>query len=161
MINKENIIIRAIEEEDLETIYRWNSQEFRGDFQEFQFQSLNKLKEEYSKNGFYSKEFQMLIVKEKDIKIGLVYLNFYREGIVKIGLVLNHESCNKGRGTSILKIMTEHLFNNYQIVRIEADTDVENIAAQEILSKVGFLREGKLRKYRFHHGSYHDSYIYS
>ncbi len=161
MINKGDIVIRTIEDEDLDLIYRWNSEKFRGNFQEFKFQSLNELKKEYDKSGFCSKEFQVLIIIEKGTKIGLVYLNFYREGIVKIGLVLNQENCNKGRGTVILKIMTEYLFNNYQIIRIEADTDIENIAVQRVLGKVGFLKEGLLRKYRFHHGRYHDSYIYS
>lgn len=160
MIDEKNITIRTIEDEDLEIIHKWNSQMVRGDFQEFRFQSLNELKKEYNENGLCSNEFQILMLKDKGSKIGLVYLNFYRDGIVKIGLVLNPESCNKGIGTIILKIMTKYLFNNYQVVRIEADTDVENIAAQKILKKVGFLKEGTLRKYRFHHGKYHDSYIY-
>lgn len=160
MIDEKNITIRTIEDEDLEIIHKWNSQMVRGDFQEFRFQSLNELKKEYNENGLCSNEFQILMLKDKGSKIGLVYLNFYRDGIVKIGLVLNPESCNKGIGTIILKIMTKYLFNNYQVVRIEADTDVENIAAQKILKKVGFLKEGTLRKYRFHHGKYHNSYIY-
>ena len=161
MLNRGDITIRAIEDEDLEVIYRWNSEKFRGGFQEFQFESLNELKKEYNKSGFCSNEFQILLIKEKDNKIGLIYLNFYREGIVKIGLVLQPESCGKGRGATALKIMIEYLFNNYHLVRIEADTDIENMAAQKILEKVGFLKEGTLRKYRFHHGKYHDSYIYS
>lgn len=160
MINNGNITIRTIEDDDIDLIYRWNSKKFRGDFQEFKFKSLNELKKEYNASGFCSNKFQVLIINEKDIKIGLVYLNFYREGIVKIGIVLNYDSCNKGKGTIILKMMTEYLFSNYQIVRIEADTDVKNIAAQKILKRVGFLKEGTLRKYRFHHGEYHDSYIY-
>ena len=38
---------------------------------------------------------------------------------------------------------------------------MDNIAAQKMLERCGFRAEGVLRKYRFHHGSYHDSYLYS
>lgn len=161
MIMEGNISIRTIERDDLKTIYRWNSQEIRGDFQEFKFQSLNELERDYNKSGFCSDEFQVLMIKEEEHKIGLVYLSFYREGIVKIGMVLIPNSCNRGKGTTILKMIIKYLFSNYPIVRVEADTDVKNIAAQKILEKAGFLKEGILRKYRFHHGKYNDSYIYS
>ena len=102
MIMEGNISIRTIERDDLKTIYRWNSQEIRGDFQEFKFQSLNELEQDYNKSGFCSDEFQVLMIKEEEHKIGLVYLSFYREGIVKIGMVLIPNSCNRGKGTPIL-----------------------------------------------------------
>ncbi|KOR24746.1 GNAT family protein [Clostridium sp. L74] len=161
MIVQENICIRTIEEKDLREIYKWNSQKVRGEYQEFQFESFRQLQKEYEKDGFCSSKFQMLVATEKEKLIGLVYINFLREGIVRIGLNLNYENSNKRNGTIILKSMVEFLFENYTIVRIEADTDVENIAAHKILEKVGFNKEGTLRKYRYHHGCFHDSHIYS
>lgn len=161
MISHENICIRAIEERDLKVIYEWNSEKMRGNYQEFQFESFRKLQNEYEKDGFCSSKFQMLIVEEGEKSIGLIYLNFFREGIVGIGMVLSPEHCNKGNGSIILNLIIKFLFENYPIVRIEADTDVENIVAQKVLKKAGFLKEGTLRKFRYHHGCYHDSYIYS
>lgn len=38
---------------------------------------------------------------------------------------------------------------------------MENVADQKVLEKVGFTKEGTLRKYRYHHGFYHNPYIYS
>lgn len=161
MIIQENICIRAIEKHDLKEIYKWNSQKVRGKYQEFQFQSFRQLQNEYEKDSFCSSKFQMLIAQEGEKLIGLIYINFYREGMARIGLVLSPENCNKGKGIVILKLIVEFLFENYPIVRIEADTDVENVAAQKVLEKVGFTKEGTLRKYRYHHGFYHDSYMYS
>lgn len=161
MIKQGNICIRTIEEDDLKAIYNWNSQNMRGNYEEFQFESFQNLQTEYEKNGFCSSEFQMLMVEEKEKSIGLLYLNFYRDGIARIGLVLSPDSCNKGNGTTILNLIVKYIFENYPVVRIEADTDVENVAAKKTLAKVGFFNEGTLRKYRYHHGAYHDSYIYS
>lgn len=161
MIKQGNINIRAIEESDLKAIYEFNSQKTRGNHQEFQFESFRSLQREYEKDGFCSSEFQLLNIEEGGKSIGLLYLNFYRQGIARIGLVLSTDNRNKGNGTAALNLIVKHIFENYLIVRIESDTDVENIAAQKVLQKVGFLKEGTLRKYRYHHGTYHDSYIYS
>lgn len=35
----------------------------------------------------------------------------------------------------------KYIFENYPIVSIEADTDIENIIVQKVLEKVGFLKE--------------------
>lgn len=161
MIRQGDISIRTIENSDLRVVYEFNSQNIRGNYQEFEFQSFRKLEIEYEKNGFCSSEFQMLNVEEREKSIGLLYLNFYRQGIIRIGLVLKPDNCNKGNGTVILNLIVNYIFENYPIVRIEADTDIENIMAQKVLQKVGFLKEGTLRKYRYHHGTYHDSYSYS
>ncbi|NMM63047.1 GNAT family N-acetyltransferase [Clostridium sp. P21] len=161
MIKQGSICIRTIEECDLKVIYELNSQKKRGNYQEFQFESFRKLQMQYEKDGFCSSEFQMLNVEGGEKSIGLVYLSFYRQGIARIGLVLNPDSCNKGNGKVVLDLIVKYIFDNYPIVRIEADTDVENIIAQKVLEKFGFLKEGTLRKYRYHHGTYHDSYMYS
>lgn len=161
MIIKENIRIRTIEEKDLRQIHKWNAQKTRGEYQEFHFESFRQLQNQYEKDGFCSSEFQMLMVEEGEKPIGLLYFNFYREGIVRIGLVLSPKNCNKGNGSIIAKTVVEYLFENYPLVRIESDTDVENIPAQRVLEKAGFIKEGRLRKFRYHHGSFHDSYLYS
>ncbi|WP_026887000.1 GNAT family N-acetyltransferase [Clostridium beijerinckii] len=161
MITEGDINIRTIEERDLKVIYEFNSQKTCEDYQEFQFESFRKLQLEYEKDGFCSSEFQILNVEKEEQTIGSLYLSFYRQGIVRIGLVLSSDNCNKGNGTVILNLIVKYIFENYPIVRIEVDTDVENIIAQKLLQKAGFLREGTLRKYRYHHGAYHDSYIYS
>ena len=161
MITEGDINIRTIEERDLKVIYGFNSQKTRGNYQEFQFESFRKLQLEYEKDGFCSSEFQILNVEKEEQTIGLLYLSFYRQGIVRIGLVLSSDNCNKGNGAATLNLIVKYIFENYPTVRIEADTDVENIIAQKVLQKAGFLREGTLRKYRYHHGTYHDSYIYS
>jgi len=109
MIKTEQFVIRTIEENDVEFLHSMNSQEFRGDFEEFRFESKYSLTTQYHKDGFCSDTFQMLVVESLDKKpLGLIYLNF-----------------------------------------------------KKVLEGAGFVKEGVLRNYRYHHGKYHDSFIYS
>ncbi len=162
MIKTEQFVIRTIEENDVEFLHSMNSQEFRGDFEEFQFESKCSLTTQYHKDGFCSDTFQMLVVESLDKKpLGFIYLNFIRVGFIRIGIVLCENCRGMGLGKQITKTIVHHLFDNYTVVRMEADTDIDNLPAQKVLEGAGFVKEGVLRNYRYHHGKYHDSFIYS
>jgi RimJ/RimL family protein N-acetyltransferase len=45
--------------------------------------------------------------------------------------------------------------------RLEAGTDLENIAEQRALQKAGFEREGVARQSQYRDGRYHDMVIFS
>lgn len=64
-------------------------------------------------------------------------------------------------GTRAQRLLVEYLFAHTQVVRIEADTEVENIAEQRALEKTGFTREGVLRSAGFRDGRWRDAVRYS
>lgn len=163
MIEKNNIIIRTIQKEDLEKLIQWETPEIRGRYQEFNFRSKIEMEKKYNEDGYISDEFQVLIIELKDFGLtGLLFINFKREVIVNLGMVITElENRGIGLGQKVLKMILKHLFNNYPLVRVEADTDVENIGAQKVLESTGFYTEGRLRNYRYHHGKWNDSFMYS
>ena len=163
MIKKDNILIRTIKEKDLDTLIKWETPAIRGRYQEFHFRSKMEMEKKYNEDGYISDEMQVLIIELKDFgPTGLLFINFKQEGVVNLGLVITKvEKRGSGIGQKVLKIILKHLFNNYPLARIEADTDVENKAAQQVLKSAGFSQEGRLRNYRFHHGKFNDSYLYS
>lgn len=55
----------------------------------------------------------------------------------------------------------EYLFAHTTAHRIQAETDVDNLAEQRALEKAGFTREGVMRGYSFLGGRYHDEVLYS
>jgi ribosomal-protein-alanine N-acetyltransferase len=57
--------------------------------------------------------------------------------------------------------MVDYLFLSKNIVRIQAVTHIENKASQRVLEKVGFKKEGILRKSVFIMGVWSDFYILS
>ena len=161
MRQQENLIIRPVEERDLAFLQLAQTQGMRGSFQEAQMESMARLRSQWEKDGMLGEQFQMLMVELEGQPVGFVTAFFVREGMVRVGIQL-HENCRGQRvGSRAFALLRDYLLENFPLVRLEADTDVDNIAAQKMLERCGFRAEGVLRKYRFHHGSYHDSYLYS
>lgn len=161
MRQQENLTIRPVEERDLAFLQLAQTQGMRGSFQEAQMESMARLRSQWEKDGMLDEQFQMLMVELEGQPVGFVTAFFVREGMVRVGIQLD-ENCRGQRvGSRAFALLRDYLLENFPLVRLEADTDVDNIAAQKMLERCGFRAEGVLRKYRFHHGSYHDSYLYS
>jgi RimJ/RimL family protein N-acetyltransferase len=78
-----------------------------------------------------------------------------------IGISLMPEERGRGCGSEAQRLLAAHLFETTDAMRVEAVTDVENVAEQRALEKAGFVREGMLRSAQFRAGTYHDMVIYS
>lgn len=81
-------------------------------------------------------------------------------GCYEIGLALLPEHRGRGLGTAAQQVMVRHLFACTLAHRLEAQTDVDNIAEQTALERVGFRREGVLRGARFREGEWRDMLMY-
>jgi len=78
-----------------------------------------------------------------------------------IGIYLDSWVRGRGAGTEAQRLLVDLLFRHTTTNRIEAHTDVENIAEQRALEKVGFSSEGVIRGAQWRNGAYHDGYLYS
>jgi RimJ/RimL family protein N-acetyltransferase len=78
-----------------------------------------------------------------------------------IGIDLVPEARGRGYGTEAQRLLADHLFASTGVNRVEASTDVENVAEQRALEKAGFTREGVARGAQFRDGSYHDLVVYA
>jgi aminoglycoside 6'-N-acetyltransferase len=78
-----------------------------------------------------------------------------------IGIHLIPEQRGKGFGAQAQALLAEYLFDTYSVQRVEAETDVDNIAEQKSLEKAGFTREGVLRQAQWRAGKWHDLVKYS
>lgn len=154
------VTIRPIEHCDIEMIYRWNNEAVLGQWQGFEFASLSEYKKRYESGEFNSRSLQLLVI-EVNKPAGLFVIKFPRMGLAQFGIALLPNFRGKGIAYKALQFAIKYIFDNYQIERIEADTDIENSIAAEPLIKAGFKMEGILRKYRFHHAKFHDAAMYS
>lgn len=77
------------------------------------------------------------------------------------GIELRPEVRGRGYGTEAQRLLAAYLFATYDLNRVEASTDVENLAEQRSLEKAGFVREGIQRGAQFRAGRYHDLVTYS
>lgn len=79
----------------------------------------------------------------------------------KIGITVHPEHRGKGIGTEAQRLLADYLFESTLTGRVEADTDVENVAEQRALEKAGFVREGILRGAQYRAGERRDLVLYS
>jgi RimJ/RimL family protein N-acetyltransferase len=80
---------------------------------------------------------------------------------LEIGYFLVPSERGKGYGTEALGIMVDYLFLSKDVMRIQVQTDPRNVASQKVIEKVGFRKEGTLRKNFFMRGEWVDAFIYS
>jgi RimJ/RimL family protein N-acetyltransferase len=66
-----------------------------------------------------------------------------------------------GYGTEAQRLLADWLFATTPVNRVEAATDIDNVAEQRSLEKAGYTRDGVMRGAQFRAGAYHDLVYYS
>lgn len=80
---------------------------------------------------------------------------------LEIGLALLPEHRGHGLGTAAQRLVVDYLFRFTTVHRLEAFTEVENVAEQKALERVGFVREGVMREVFFRDGAWRDTVVYA
>lgn len=161
MIAKGELVLAPVQQQDLAFLMQSGTQEWRGEYQAAQMTSLMQLEQELAQGKLFCKNFWTLVVFLEEQPVGVVGVHFVREGLVRLEIQLAGSCQGRGLGSTVLRLVRDYLLENEPVVRLEAETDVENVAAQKMLERCGFHAEGVLGRYRFHHGRYHDCYLYS
>lgn len=79
---------------------------------------------------------------------------------MNIGISLVEEHRGRGIGSIAQRLLAEEL-HGQGVVRVEASTDVENLAEQRALQRAGFTCEGVLRKAQQRADGLHDLQVWS
>ncbi|KAI4368358.1 hypothetical protein MLD38_016924 [Melastoma candidum] len=81
---------------------------------------------------------------------------------VHVSYAIAAEHWGKGVATAALRMALPRVFGEFlEVRRVEALVEVENGASARVLEKVGFVKEGLLRKYCYCKGEIKDMFIYS
>lgn len=78
-----------------------------------------------------------------------------------IGISLRPEERGQGHGHRAQRMLAEYLFRTFSVHRVQASTDVTNVAEQRALEKAGFVREGVFRGAQWRLGDWHDLVSYA
>jgi RimJ/RimL family protein N-acetyltransferase len=78
-----------------------------------------------------------------------------------VGIALVPDARGKGYGSQAQAQLARYLFSTTGVNRVEASTDVDNVAEQRSLEKAGFVREGVQRGAQFRAGAFHDLVTYA
>jgi RimJ/RimL family protein N-acetyltransferase len=119
----------------------------------------------WSENRLFDQQSGPLMVVRDDDVLGFVSWNklstSHASHCWEIGIALLPEARGQGYGVVAQRKLVEYLFAHTQVKRIQACTDVDNVAEQRALEKCGFTREGVLRGYYFRDGYWRDAVVSS
>lgn len=79
----------------------------------------------------------------------------------EIGISLAPEHRGRGIGAVAQRLLADYLFAHTTANRVQATTDVANVAEHRALEKAGFTREGVLRGAQWRGGAWHDLVSYA
>jgi RimJ/RimL family protein N-acetyltransferase len=129
------------------------------------WQDMQWLRRRWDENRMLSEDGGMLMIALGDDTLGFVSWRIRQTGnrssCWNIGISLAPEARGHGYGVAAQRLLARYLFTHTQMTRIEAETEITNIAEQRALEKAGFTREGVLRSVVFRHGQWRDNVIYS
>jgi diamine N-acetyltransferase len=150
--------LKVVEKEDLTLLKEWrNNFEFTGQYQSISQTTIKDLEKQYDD---LADEKWFFIEKKDGIKIGTIsHRSVFK--IQEIGSSLLPSERGKGYGSEAVRIMVDYLFLSKDIGRIQAHTEARNVAAQKVLQKAGFKKEGTFRKEYFVRGEWRDSCIFA
>lgn len=152
-------------EDDLAVFERLNDPAEAGDFNWRGFRNIVDLRRGLAETGLLGTDRSYCIIWRGDERLGFVVWRKLDTGppsyCWSIGIHLKPEARGKGYGTAAQRQLAEYLFAHTPVNRVEADTEVENIAEQRALEKAGFTREGILRGMTYRGGHYRDLVLYS
>ena len=87
-------------------------------------------------------------IEPREIEAPVGTLSFSSLGHrAQIGFVISRGERNKGYMTEATRSLVRWLLEQPSVLRIEALCDIENLASQRVLEKVGLDREGTLRRW--------------
>lgn len=156
--------LRPVREQDLARFAAFDQDADPWNF--FGFRSERDLAQRYAENGLLSDVAGVLVVALGEEFIGDVSWHRQRYGpeaasALNIGVQLLPAYRSQGLGTQAHRLLCDYCFATFLVHRIEACTDVENVAEQRALVKAGFLREGVLRGAQWRAGAWHDLVLFS
>ena len=122
----------------------------------------------YFKNSNYlanmDRAYSFLIFKTDDkTLLGGINIGNVRRGVsqsASLGYWIGEKHSRNGYMKEALKLLIPSLFVDLRLNIIEAATLEENIASKNLLKKIGFKKEGVLRKYLKINGTWRDHILY-
>jgi RimJ/RimL family protein N-acetyltransferase len=169
MIKGESINLRPVEHDDLATIESWtNDEDANGSYNMFGLKGRQGLERAFGESGLLDERNGMLLVVTPDGTIvGSMSYHTTMYGpnsgsrTYNIGISLLSAHRGRGYGAEAQRLLAGYLLQTYSIARVEAQTDIANLAEQRALEKAGFTREGVLRMAQWRAGAWHDLVSYS
>jgi RimJ/RimL family protein N-acetyltransferase len=169
MMSESHVRLRDVILADADLLDAWNTPEAQGEFNDFGMPRSPAPREALAAGPLRNDHNGQLMVERvaDGTPIGTVSWHRVMNGpnpqsaAWNFGISLVPEARGHGYGVEAQRQLADYLFETTDVNRVEASTDVDNIAEQRALERAGFTREGVQRGAQFRAGAYHDLIVYS
>ena len=159
--------LRALRESDLDALAA-NHTPAADPWNYFEVGPVNQPHRRFASSGGIEDGAGTLVVETTDgTLVGSVSWHTVHHGpsaacrALNIGISLFPEHRGRGYGSAAQRQLAEYLFSTDVVERIEASTDVDNVAERRALESAGFSEEGVMRHAQFRAGKWRDVVLYS
>jgi diamine N-acetyltransferase len=163
-----NILLRALEPEDLEFIYAIENDENIWEMSNTQTPYSKFLIKQYLENAqqdiYEAKQLRLAICKKDNFSaIGLIDLFEFdaRNNRAGIGLIIKEDiDKNKGFGSEAVALLIDYCFLKLNLNQIFANIGTKNTASLKLFAKFGFEKIGVKKQWNIINGSYQDEAMF-
>ncbi len=167
-IDGEHVRLRDVELADAALVDWLNDQKDVGGFNDFGLPTLPTPRDALARGPLRNDHNGVLLIERLDGEpVGTVQWRAVHYGppddsrAWNIGIELRPSARGQGLGAEAQRLLAEWLFHATDANRVEAQTDIDNVAEQRSLEKAGFAREGVNRGAQFRAGAFHDLVMYA
>ena len=164
----DQVRLRPVQRDDLPLLVEaYTNPAHAGPFNWFGFRDAGRVEQRFDEDGYLGEDSGTLVVTVPEGAVGTVGWHAVAYGpnagsrCWNIGITLLGQWRGRGVGSRAQQLLAEHLLSTTPVTRVEASTNVENVAEQRALEKAGFTREGVLRSAQFRDGGWHDLAVFS
>jgi RimJ/RimL family protein N-acetyltransferase len=160
----DRVTLRPVRESDLAELIRiYSDPTVPGEFEWFGFRpaQAREIERRWAEDGLIGTSSSTLAISLDDgCAGGVTWRPVGDTGNQEIGICVFPEYRGRGIGTEAQRQLVEYLFGTTPVHRIQAGTEVDNVAEQRALERAGFRREGLARGVYFRDGRWRDSISY-
>jgi RimJ/RimL family protein N-acetyltransferase len=162
----DTVEFRPAGENDLPLLYQLTSDPaMAGEHEWFGWRNPRDYQRQWAENGLLGDDSGVLVVMSGGDRLGVVSWRKIPTGRTsycwEIGIALAPGARGRGYGTRAQRRLAEYLFAHTLANRVQAGTEVTNVAEQRALERAGFTREGVQRGVVFRDGAWRDGVMYS
>ncbi len=170
-LETERTVLSAIHPKQAESVFQIYSDPLVTQYSELDsFADLRQANDLINKFTFWFQHDQGVrwgvYLKSTEQLIGICCFDTYLSKFRSANLGYDFASAHWGSGyaTEAVSEILDYAFEfglGFKINRLSAMTHPENVASERVLSKIGFSKEGQMRKFGFWDNQYHDMNLFS
>ena len=156
IIESDEILLQSISESDIDELFSIYDNEnvfkYCGILPKHNKGTVKKMVGHFQRD--FNKKSRMklgIYLKSTSKLVGIIECMDYKKKVemITIGYYLAEEYWGRGIASEALSMMTNYIFNETSIQRIQAEVMVENTASKQVLLKNGYRKEGTIRQGAF------------